>query len=57
VFGPSGEVFAALSIGAPTTRYAKAREQLAEIVVEKAATLSRLFLVRKEAEKSKERAA
>lgn len=57
VFGPSGEVFAALSIGAPTTRYAKARKQLAEIVVEKGAALSRLFLVRKDVERPKERAA
>lgn len=48
VFGPRGEVFAALSIGAPTTRYAKARKQLAEIVVAKADALSRLFLVRTE---------
>jgi len=45
VFGPRGEVLAALSIGAPTSRYAKARKQLAGIVVEKAAALSRLFRV------------
>jgi len=54
VFGPRGEVLAALSIGAPTSRYTKARKKLAGIVVAKAAALSRLFLVNtKEATKSK----
>jgi IclR family pca regulon transcriptional regulator len=57
VFGPNGEVIAALSIGAPASRYAKARKQLAKIVVEKAAALSRLFLIRKDAAKSKRKAA
>jgi DNA-binding IclR family transcriptional regulator len=46
VFGPSGEVIAALSIGAPTSRYVEARKQLAEIVVTRAAALSRLLLVK-----------
>lgn len=48
VFGPRGEVVAAISIGAPTARYAKARKQLTGIVIEKAAALSRLFRVKAE---------
>ena len=56
VFGPNGDVIAALSIGAPTSRYTKARKQLTEIVVERAAALSRLFLVRKDIAKSKTKA-
>jgi IclR family transcriptional regulator, pca regulon regulatory protein len=46
VFGPRGEVLAGLSIGAPTSRYAVARKQLAKIVAAKAATLSRLLQVK-----------
>jgi DNA-binding IclR family transcriptional regulator len=58
VFGPRGEVLAGLSIGAPTSRYARARKQLAGIVVAKAAALSRLFLVKiEEGQKSQVRAA
>jgi IclR family pca regulon transcriptional regulator len=58
VFGPAGEVLAGLSIGAPTSRYAKARKQLAGIVVTEAAAISRLFLGNtKEAAKARVRAA
>ncbi len=58
VFGPRGEVLAALSIGAPTSRYAKARKQLAKVVVAEALSLSRLFLAKMgEAAKSPTRAA
>jgi DNA-binding IclR family transcriptional regulator len=48
VFGPRGEVLAGLSIGAPTSRYAGGRKQLAKIVAAKAATLSRLLQVKTE---------
>ena len=46
IFGPRGEVLAALSIGAPTSRYGKIRRRLAETVVAEAAALSRLFGVK-----------
>lgn len=57
VYGPRGEVVAALSIGAPTSRYAKARKQLAEVVVTNAAAISRLLNKTKEAVKGQVRAA
>jgi DNA-binding IclR family transcriptional regulator len=44
VFGPDGEVFAALSIGTPSYRYAKVRKQITEMVVSQAAAISRLLL-------------
>jgi DNA-binding IclR family transcriptional regulator len=58
IFGPRGDVIAALSIGAPTSRYAKGRRQLAEIVVSNAAAISRRFLIKtKETGKAHVRAA
>jgi DNA-binding IclR family transcriptional regulator len=45
VFGPRNEVLAAISIGAPSARYAKESKQLAGIVSDKAAALSRLFRI------------
>ena len=45
VFGPRGEVFGALSIGAPTSRFDKVRKRMAEIVVTEARALSQLFVV------------
>lgn len=48
VFGPKGEVLAALSIGAPTARYVGARKRLAGIVVAEAAAFSRLFQAKAE---------
>jgi DNA-binding IclR family transcriptional regulator len=47
IFGPRGEVIAALSIGAPTSRYSKARKELARRVVDEAASLSRVFAGRR----------
>ncbi len=41
VYGPRADVVAALSIGAPTSRYTRIRRQLTEIVVGEAAGLSR----------------
>lgn len=41
VLGPRGDVVAALSLGAPTSRYVKTRNRLIEIVVSEAAALSR----------------
>jgi DNA-binding IclR family transcriptional regulator len=45
VFGGGGEVLGALSIGAPTSRFEKARKRMAEIVVTEARVLSQLFAV------------
>jgi IclR family acetate operon transcriptional repressor len=57
IFGPRGDVVAALSIGAPSTRYAKARRSLAEIVVTRAAAISRRLSTKgKEAKKVQIRA-
>jgi DNA-binding IclR family transcriptional regulator len=49
VFGARGEVLGALSIGAPTTRYERARKRMAEIVTSEAKALSQLFAARTEA--------
>jgi DNA-binding IclR family transcriptional regulator len=48
VFGPRGEVLAALSIGAPTSRYVKSRRQLTATIVAEAAALSKLFRAKAE---------
>lgn len=48
VFGARGEVLGALSIGAPTARYERARKRMAEIVTTEAKVLSQLFAVRAE---------
>jgi DNA-binding IclR family transcriptional regulator len=45
VFGARREVLGALSIGAPTGRYERARKRIAEIVVAEAEALSQQFLV------------
>jgi DNA-binding IclR family transcriptional regulator len=43
VFGPWGEVLGAVSIGAPTPRYERARKRVADIVVAEAKALSQLL--------------
>jgi DNA-binding IclR family transcriptional regulator len=43
VFGAGGEVVAAVSIGIPSFRYARARKQVAEIVVAQTSVISRLL--------------
>ena len=40
IFGPSGEVIAALNLGAPTWRYERARESLIRIVCREAAFIT-----------------
>jgi IclR family pca regulon transcriptional regulator len=49
IFGVKGEVLGALSIGAPTSRYERARNRMADIVTSEARALSKLFAARAEA--------
>jgi IclR family acetate operon transcriptional repressor len=57
IFGPRGDVVAALSIGAPTSRYAQARKTLAEIVITNAAAISGRFSTKGKHVKNQSRAA